>query len=85
MYLGGNGLNCEVELLENDRMICQNTKISSLYPAGMGGEVYMTGLTADNRLRVTWRGQTCEIVLPFPETAEPMPHLGSYTCAGVQR
>ena len=37
MYLGGNGLNCEVELLDNDRMICHNTKISSLYPAGMGG------------------------------------------------
>ena len=37
MYLGGNGLNCEVELLADDRMIVQNTKISSLYPTGMGG------------------------------------------------
>ncbi len=37
MYLGGNGLNCEVELLAGDRMICHNTRISSLYPAGMGG------------------------------------------------
>jgi hypothetical protein len=37
MYLGGNGLNCEIELLERDRMICQNTKISSLWPEGMGG------------------------------------------------
>ena len=36
MYLGGNGLNCEVELL-GDSMIVHNTKISSLYPAGMGG------------------------------------------------
>lgn len=37
MYLGGNGLNCDVEMLDGDRMICQNTKITSLYPAGMGG------------------------------------------------
>ena len=37
MYLGGNGLNCEVELLDGDRMVCHNTKISSLHSEGMGG------------------------------------------------
>ncbi|MSQ94531.1 MAG: carboxypeptidase regulatory-like domain-containing protein [Gemmataceae bacterium] len=37
IYLGGNGLNCEVELLDGDRMIVHNTKISSLYAAGMDG------------------------------------------------
>jgi hypothetical protein len=37
MYLGGNGLNCEVELLDGDRVLCHNTSISSLWPAGMGG------------------------------------------------
>jgi N,N-dimethylformamidase len=37
MYLGGNGLNCDVEMLDADRMICQNTRITSLYPSGMGG------------------------------------------------
>ncbi len=37
VYLGGNGLNCDVEMLDGDRMICQNTKITSLVPAGMGG------------------------------------------------
>lgn len=36
-YLGGNGLNCEVEILPGDRMVCRNTKIASLWPAGMGG------------------------------------------------
>ena len=47
MYLGGNGLNCEVEMLyppasgdvlgaRDDRMIVHNTKITTLYPAGMG-------------------------------------------------
>jgi N,N-dimethylformamidase len=37
MYLGGNGINCEVELLDDGRMICQNTLITSLWPEGMGG------------------------------------------------
>jgi N,N-dimethylformamidase len=37
MYLGGNGLNCEVELLQSDTVVCHNTAISSLWPAGMGG------------------------------------------------
>ena len=37
MYLGGNGLNCEIEMLPGDRMICHNTKISSLWPDGMEG------------------------------------------------
>src|SRR5437667_9426529 len=37
MYHGGKGLNCEIELLDGDRMICHNTKISSLHASGMGG------------------------------------------------
>lgn len=37
IYLGGNGLNCEVELFPDDTMIVHNGRISSLWPAGMGG------------------------------------------------
>jgi N,N-dimethylformamidase len=37
MYLGGNGLNCEVELLDEHRVVCHNTVIASLWPDGMGG------------------------------------------------
>jgi N,N-dimethylformamidase len=37
MYLGGNGLNCEVELLPERRVVCHNTALSSLWPDGMGG------------------------------------------------
>src|SRR5262249_32756012 len=38
MYLGGNGLNCEVELAGDDTMICHNGQITSLWPAGIGAE-----------------------------------------------
>jgi hypothetical protein len=36
MYLGGNGLNCEVELLAGDRMVVYNGAISSLWEEGIG-------------------------------------------------
>jgi hypothetical protein len=38
MYLGGNGLNCEVELLADDTMVCHNGRITSLWPQGIGAE-----------------------------------------------
>ena len=38
MYLGGNGLNGEVEMLEGDRMIVHNGAIRSLWAEGIGAE-----------------------------------------------
>jgi hypothetical protein len=37
VYLGGNGLNCEVELLDHGSMTCHNNNIESLEPSGMKG------------------------------------------------
>ncbi|MBA4189029.1 MAG: N,N-dimethylformamidase [Planctomycetaceae bacterium] len=37
IYLGGNGLNCEIELLANGSMICHNGKLTGLTVAGLGG------------------------------------------------
>jgi hypothetical protein len=37
-YLGGNGLNCAVELLPNGSMVCHNGKITGLSVAAMGGK-----------------------------------------------
>jgi hypothetical protein len=38
LYLGGNGLNCEAELLEGDRMVVHNGAVTSLWAAGIGAE-----------------------------------------------
>jgi N,N-dimethylformamidase len=38
MYLGGNGLNCEVEINASGAMVCHNGAITSLWPSGMGGK-----------------------------------------------
>ena len=55
------------------------------FPVAFRGEVYLTGLAANNRLQVRWKGQQCEFALPFPDTSEPVPSLGSYSCAGMKR
>jgi N,N-dimethylformamidase len=38
MYLGGNGLNCEVEIRDDDTMVVHNGVLSSLWPEGIGAE-----------------------------------------------
>ena len=55
------------------------------FPVGLRGEVYLTGLEASNRLRASWRGQACELVVAFAPTQDPLPHLGTYPCKGVTR
>jgi hypothetical protein len=37
LYLGGNGLNCEVTLNDDGRMIVHNENLTSLWPEGMRG------------------------------------------------
>ena len=38
MYLGGNGLNCEVELPDDDTMLVHNGTLQSLWAEGIGAE-----------------------------------------------
>ncbi len=38
LYLGGNGLNCEVELRLDGSMVCHNEKLTGLDIAGYGGK-----------------------------------------------
>jgi outer membrane usher protein len=65
------------------QIILDNVTESEVFPVGFRGELYLTGLAASNRLSVTWEDQSCEFELPFPETTEPLPHLGTYTCIGA--
>jgi outer membrane usher protein len=55
------------------------------FPAAQQGEIYLTGLDKENTVQVTWREQRCEIKVAFPETADPLPLLGTFVCAGVKR
>ena len=79
-------------LLENDQplpsgalvqIIKNGVEEKEVFFAGLRGQIYLTGLTARNLLRITWQDQNCEFVLSFPESTDPLPHLGTYICTGV--
>lgn len=55
------------------------------FPSGQRGEVYLTGLEKENTVQLSWRDQHCVIEVPFPETTDPQPHLGSFVCHGVRQ
>ena len=56
---------------------------NEVFPIGLRGELYLTGLGASDRLRVTWLEQRCEFMLSYPESTDPLPYLGTYTCTRV--
>jgi outer membrane usher protein len=45
-----------------------------------GGEVYLTGLGADNKATATWSGGQCNARFEFTAGREPQPHLGEIPC-----
>jgi outer membrane usher protein len=65
------------------QIIGDNIVENELFPSGYRGEVYLTGLAASNRLIVTLEEQSCEFMVLLPETTEPLPYLGTYTCIGI--
>ncbi|HEX6376218.1 MAG TPA: fimbria/pilus outer membrane usher protein [Allosphingosinicella sp.] len=50
-----------------------------------GGEVYLTGLLADNMVQARWSSGSCGFKLPFAETVDPQPRLGEFRCRAVDR
>lgn len=57
------------------------------FPVGYGGQVYLTGLQAHNRLKVVWGEQGCELSVDYPEAVnpgDPVPNLGTYVCKGIK-
>ena len=66
------------------QIIRDNVEQNEVFPTGLRGELYLIGLAASNRVRVTLLEQSCEFMLPFPESTEPLPYLGTYTCTRVE-
>lgn len=54
------------------------------YAVGFDGEAYVTGLGPANRLRATWRGQSCAFDVALRASADPLPDLGTFICKGVR-
>ena len=50
------------------------------FPSGMRGEVYISRLADQNRLRATWPGGVCEFDVAYTPSDDPLPHLGPFEC-----
>ena len=56
------------------------------FPVAFGGEAYVVGLQeGTNRIRLNWRGATCEFQVRTSASNDPVPDLGSHVCRGVTR
>jgi outer membrane usher protein len=54
------------------------------FPVALRGEAYVEGLEAANRVTITWKGQSCELDVSYPPSADPLPDLGTFVCKGVK-
>jgi outer membrane usher protein len=57
---------------------------SELFPVGMDGGVYITGLVAQNRLTASWPGGSCKVTVPFTKADDPLPNLGTFVCTAIK-
>jgi outer membrane usher protein len=55
------------------------------FPVARRGEVYVTGLAEQTRLRASWHGQDCDFMIVLPPGETTLPRLGPVVCHGVQR
>jgi outer membrane usher protein len=56
------------------------------FPVAYRGEAFLSGLAPTrNVIRVSWRGEACEIELPQAPANEPIADLGRVACRGVKR
>ncbi|MGA9853152.1 MAG: fimbria/pilus outer membrane usher protein [Gammaproteobacteria bacterium] len=50
------------------------------FPTGLDGEVYLTGLATHNEVVASWDHQSCRLSVKMPESKNPLPDLGTFTC-----
>jgi outer membrane usher protein len=55
------------------------------FTVGLDGAVYLTDLTARNEVTVRWHGRECQVTFSLPETADPLPELGTLTCGNMPK
>lgn len=53
----------------------------NVFPAGLNGQVFLSGLGRHNRLKVTLPdSRNCELEVRYPDTDDPLPDLGIFYC-----
>ena len=55
----------------------------AVFPVALGGEAYLTGLSARNRAHATWLDHDCAFEFDYPVSADPQPRLGPFVCRAL--
>jgi outer membrane usher protein len=55
----------------------------TVFPVAVGGEAYLAGLLPRNHATATWRDHECSFEFDYPETRDPQPRLGTFTCRSL--
>ena len=53
------------------------------FPTGMRGEVYVSHLAKQNRLRASWTDGACEFDVAYTPSDDPLPQLGPFECRAI--
>jgi outer membrane usher protein len=54
--------------------------VPGTFPVALEGEVFISELGPTNMLTITWAGRRCAVSVVLPDTADPLPDLGSFLC-----
>lgn len=54
---------------------------SEQFIAAPDGQVFLTGLASKNTIQAQWAGQSCRLSFDMPDSNDPQPDLGKFTCA----
>lgn len=55
-----------------------------IYTVGYGGELYVVDLSSITTLRASWGDKSCTFDVPYIESADPLPHLGTFICKEIE-
>lgn len=93
-FRSGTALNFPVETmqgatmtlqLENGQVVPAGAKVtisgdSDIFPVGLKGKVYITGLSGKKVLQAIWHEQHCQFIIKLLTSEDPLPDLGTVIC-----
>jgi outer membrane usher protein len=53
------------------------------FPVALRGELYLTGLSGSQRVRIEWKNRSCVVDVAYRAGFDPLPDLGTFVCKGV--
>ncbi len=71
--------------LENGQPVPAGAKVSisgysNIFPVGLKGKLYVTGLSGKTVLQAIWHEQHCQFIIDLQSSEDPLPDLGTIIC-----